>query len=81
MVIGCYWLAMILQIILIMLKNGLLMRQKFFLLFIKKKLTIHTPVLVRYSVSNFKVETEKERMDFTDEVTQFSSNDYLEENF
>jgi hypothetical protein len=39
--------------------------------FLKKKLTIHTPVLVRYSVSNFKVETEKGKMVFTDEVTQF----------
>jgi hypothetical protein len=43
--------------------------------FYQKKLTIHTPVLVRYSLTNFKVQTENGKLIFMDEITHFSSND------
>jgi hypothetical protein len=43
--------------------------------FYQKKLTIHTPVLVRYSLTDFKVQTENGKLIFMDEVTHFTSNE------
>jgi hypothetical protein len=45
------------------------------LAFYQKKLTIHTPVLVRYSLASFKVQTEDGKLIFMDEITHFSSNE------
>jgi predicted RNA-binding protein associated with RNAse of E/G family len=42
--------------------------------FYQKKVTIHTPVLVRYSLTSFKVQTENGKLVFMDDVTNFASN-------
>jgi DNA-directed RNA polymerase subunit beta' len=75
MVIGCYYLTLMVTNNSYHVKKWFANETEVLSAFYQKKLTIHTPVLVRYSVSNFKVETEKGKLVFTDEVTQFSSND------
>jgi DNA-directed RNA polymerase subunit beta' len=75
MVIGCYYLTLMVTNNSYHVKKWFANETEVLSAFYQKKLTIHTPVLVRYSVSNFKVETEKGKLVFIDEVTQFSSND------
>jgi DNA-directed RNA polymerase subunit beta' len=75
MVIGCYYLTLMVTNNSYHVKKWFANETEVLSAFYQKKLTIHTPVLVRYSVGNFKVETEKGKLIFTDEVTQFSSND------
>ena len=43
--------------------------------FYQKKLTIHTPILVRYSVLNFKIKNENGKLKFFDTLTNLSSNE------
>ena len=74
MVIGCYYLTL-------MVTNNSYPVKKWFgnetevlSAFYQKKLTIHTPVLVRYSLANFKVQRENGKIIFMDEVTPYLSN-------
>ena len=74
MVIGCYYLTL-------MVKNTKFLIQKWFandkealLAFYQKKLTIHTSIIVRYPLSNFKVKSENGKLKFFDTVTHFETN-------
>jgi hypothetical protein len=42
--------------------------------FYQKKLTIHSPILVRYSIDNFKVKIENNRLYFSDNLTSLKIN-------
>jgi hypothetical protein len=43
--------------------------------FYQKKITIHTPILVRYNISLFKIVNEKGKLKFFDTVTNLSINE------
>ena len=75
MVIGCYYLTLMVTNHSYHVKKWFANETEVLSAFYQKKLTIHTPVLVRYSVANFKVQTENGKLVFMDEVTQFTSND------
>jgi len=74
MVIGCYYLTL-------MVKNNKFLVQKWFtndkealVAFYQKKLTLHTPILVRYPLANFKVSYDNGKLKFFDTVTHLESN-------
>ena len=74
MVIGCYYLTL-------MVKNNKFLVQKWFsndkealLAFYQKKLTIHTPIIVRYPIANFKVTYDNGKLTFFDTLTHLESN-------
>ena len=74
MVIGCYYLTL-------MVKNNKFLVQKWFandkealLAFYQKKLTLHTPIIVRYPLANFKVSYDNGKLKFFDTVTHLESN-------
>jgi DNA-directed RNA polymerase subunit beta' len=66
MVIGCYYLTL-------MIKNNRFQIKKWFSnetealsAFYQKKLTIHTPILVRYPISKFQVKLEEDKLSLTE---------------
>ena len=66
MVIGCYYLTL-------MIKNNSYIMKKWFPnednalgAFYQKKLTIHTPILIRYSILNFDIQIENQQLKFND---------------
>ena len=75
MVIGCYYLTLMVTNNSYQVKKWFANETEALSAFYQKKLTIHTPVLVRYSVANFKVQTENGKLVFVDDMTNFSSND------
>jgi DNA-directed RNA polymerase subunit beta' len=75
MVIGCYYLTL-------MIKNNKSIIKKWFanetdalLAFYQKKITIHTPLLVRYSLSNFKILVKNGKIKFIDSISQLDINE------
>ena len=74
MVIGCYYLTLMIA------KNNFLVKKWFsnesqaLAAFYQKKITIHTPILVRYSVSKFRIRNENGKLKFFDSLTSFASN-------
>ena len=75
MVIGCYYLTLMVTNNAYTVKKWFANEKEVLSAFYQKKLTIHTPVLVRYSMANFKVQTENGKLIFMDDVTCFTSND------
>jgi DNA-directed RNA polymerase beta' subunit len=75
MVIGCYYLTLMIT------KNNYLLKKWFsnekeaLTAFYQKKLTIHSPILVRYSFTNFQIELENGKLRFLDTVTNLSLNE------
>ena len=73
MVIGCYYLTLMIS------KNNFLIKKWFtnenqaLSAFYQKKITIHTPILVRYSFSKFKIKNENGKVKFFDTVTNLQS--------
>jgi len=64
MVIGCYYLTL-------MITNNKYLTKKWFAnesqalsAFYQKKITIHTPILIRYSLANFQIKVENQRVIF-----------------
>ncbi len=75
MVIGCYYLTLM-----ICKKKSLL--QKWFanerdalLAFYDKKLTLHTPILVRYTLNDFKIEVINKKLKFIDTISYLNINE------
>lgn len=71
MVIGCYYLTL-------MIKNNQSNIKKWFgnktealSAFYQKKITIHTPILVRYPISNFRIKMENGKLKFVDTLSSF----------
>jgi DNA-directed RNA polymerase beta' subunit len=75
MVIGCYYLTLMVTNNSYHVKKWFANEKEVLSAFYQKKLTIHTPVLVRYSLANFRVENREGKLIFMDETTHFSSND------
>jgi DNA-directed RNA polymerase subunit beta' len=74
MVIGCYYLTLMVTNNSYHVKKWFSNEKEVLSAFYQKKVTIHTPVLVRYSLTSFKVQTENGKLIFMDEVTNFASN-------
>ncbi len=74
MVIGCYYLTLMIA------KNNFLVKKWFsnenqaLSAFYQKKITLHTPILVRYSLSKFKIVNENGKLKFFDNLTNLTSN-------
>jgi len=74
MVIGCYYLTLMVA------KNNFLVKKWFsnenqaLSAFYQKKITLHTPILVRYSLSKFKIVNENGKLKFFDNLTNLTSN-------
>ena len=75
MVIGCYYLTLMIN------KNQFLVKTWFsnpnqaLGAFHQKKITMHTPILVRYPISDFKITNEKGKLKFFDTLTNLSVNE------
>jgi DNA-directed RNA polymerase subunit beta' len=74
MVIGCYYLTLMVTNNSYHIKKWFGNEKEVLSAFYQKKLTIHTPVLVRYSLTSFKVEIENRKLIFVDDITNFASN-------
>ena len=74
MVIGCYYLTLMVTNNSYHVKKWFANEKEVLSAFYQKKVTIHTPVLVRYSLTSFKVQTENGKLIFTDDITNFASN-------
>ena len=74
MVIGCYYLTLMIA------KNNFIVKKWFkneneaLSAFYQKKLTIHTPILVRYSLTKFKIKNDNGKLKFLDTMTNLTSN-------
>jgi DNA-directed RNA polymerase subunit beta' len=74
MVIGCYYLTLMIA------KNNFIVKKWFSnenqarSAFYQKKLTLHTPILVRYALSKFKIKNENGKLQFFDTLTNLTSN-------
>ena len=64
MVIGCYYLTLMINKNAYILKKWFSNENQALVAFYQKKLTIHTPILVKYAVSDFKIEIEKNELKF-----------------
>jgi DNA-directed RNA polymerase subunit beta' len=66
MVIGCYYLTLMIHNNKSLLKKWFANEKEALSAFYQKKLTIHTPILVRYSLSNFEIRNENGKMKLID---------------
>ena len=64
MVIGCYYLTLMINKNAYILKKWFSNENQALVAFYQKKLTIHTPILVKYTISDFKIEIEKNELKF-----------------
>jgi DNA-directed RNA polymerase subunit beta' len=64
MVIGCYYLTLMINKNAYILKKWFSNENQALVAFYQKKLTLHTPILVKYTVSDFKIQIEKNELKF-----------------
>ena len=69
MVIGCYYLTLMITNNNYVLKKWFSTEKEALIAFYQKKLHIHSPILVRYSLSHFKIEMENGKLKFMDPLT------------
>jgi DNA-directed RNA polymerase subunit beta' len=75
MVIGCYYLTLMITGNRFITKTWFSNPNQALSAFYQKKITIHTPILVRYNISLFKIVNEKGKLKFFDTVTNLSINE------
>jgi DNA-directed RNA polymerase subunit beta' len=75
MVIGCYYLTLMIFKNNFNLKKWFANEEEALIAFYQKKLTIHTPILVRYLMDNFLVKIENNKLKFLDTYTNLKSNE------
>jgi DNA-directed RNA polymerase subunit beta' len=75
MVIGCYYLTLMIHNNKSVLKKWFSNEKEALLAFYQKKITIHTSILVRYSLSNFKIKTENGKIKFVDTISCLNVNE------
>jgi|TARA_B110000093_G_scaffold94933_1_gene102397 DNA-directed RNA polymerase subunit beta' len=66
MVIGCYYLTLMIRNNNYIIKTWFSNEENALSAFYQKKLTIHTPILIRYSILNFKIKIENKKLIFAD---------------
>jgi DNA-directed RNA polymerase subunit beta' len=75
MVIGSYYLTLMITKNNFIVKTWFTNQEQALAAFYQKKITIHTPILVRYSMSSFKIINDKGKLKFFDTVTNLNSNE------
>jgi DNA-directed RNA polymerase subunit beta' len=75
MVIGCYYLTLMIHNNKSIIKKWFSNENEALLAFYHKKITIHTSILVRYSLSNFKIKTENGKIKFVDTISCLNVNE------
>jgi DNA-directed RNA polymerase subunit beta' len=75
MVIGCYYLTIMIKKYKDNVKKWFGNEDEALMAFYQKQLTIHTPILVRYSIANFEINIVDEKLKFVDTVTFLSNNE------
>jgi DNA-directed RNA polymerase subunit beta' len=75
MVIGCYYLTLMIHNNKSMIRKWFPNEKEALLAFYQKKLTIHTPILVRYSLADFSITIENEKMILRDTSSCLNANE------
>lgn len=75
MVIGCYYLTLMITNNCYSVKKWFSNETEALSAFYQKKLTIHTPILVRYTIGTFKIKTDQGKITFLDNITHLNSNE------
>jgi len=75
MVIGCYYLTLMINKHKNRMKKWFANEKQALMAFYQKKVTIHSPILVRYSIKNFKVKVENNKLYFSDFDTSLNINE------
>lgn len=75
MVIGCYYLTLMITRNQFIIKTWFANEMHALAAFYQKKITIHTPVLVRYPITSYKVINENGILRFVDTVTNLNINE------
>lgn len=74
MVIGCYYLTLMINKNNTRIEKWFSSEEEVLKAFYNKKLTLHTPVLVRYNIDSFKITVENNTFKFFDKVTRVDFN-------
>jgi DNA-directed RNA polymerase beta' subunit len=75
MVIGCYYLTLMISKDKFLIKKWFSNQTEALAAFYQKKLTIHTPILVRYAMNNYRIKTESGKITFIDNITNLNTNE------
>jgi DNA-directed RNA polymerase subunit beta' len=75
MVIGCYYLTLMITNNYYSVKKWFSNEKEALAAFYQKKVSIHTPILVRYSLGSFKIKTEHGKIKFIDNITHLNTNE------
>ena len=75
MVIGCYYLTLMVTNNSYIVKNWFANEKEALSAFYQKKITLHTPLLVRYSIPSFSVKINNGKLKFIDNITHLTSNE------
>jgi hypothetical protein len=75
MVIGCYYLTAIISNKNFGYKKWFGNENEVLAAFYQKKISLHSPVLVRYSIANFKIKLEGGKLLFSDTLTNLKTNE------
>ncbi len=75
MVIGCYYLTLMINKHNHKLKKWFANEKQALMAFYQKKLTLHSPILVRYPMDRFKIKIENEKLLFFDSLTPLKINE------
>ena len=75
MVIGCYYLTLMINKHNHKLKKWFANEKQALMAFYQKKLTLHSPILVRYPMDRFKIKIENEKLHFFDSLTPLKINE------
>ena len=73
MVIGCYYLTLMITKNILDFKKWFGNEKDALMAFYQKKITLHTPILVRYSIDNFKIEIKNGHLTFIDTITYLNN--------
>ena len=75
MVIGCYYLTLMISKKKSILQKWFANERDALLAFYNKKLTLHTPILVRYTLNDFKIEVINKKLKFIDTISYLNINE------
>ena len=75
MVIGCYYLTLMISQKKSILQKWFANEHDALLAFHNKKLTLHTPILVRYTLNDFKIEVINKKLKFIDTLSYLNINE------
>jgi DNA-directed RNA polymerase subunit beta' len=77
MVIGCYYLTMMIKKYPSLIKKWFSNEKEALIAFYQKKINLHTPILVRYSLNSFEIKSQNGQLIFYDTVNAVSMNEKI----